>query len=76
MGTQELRDGDAGGLFLLVHALPQGEGVAGVVADLGHHQQADVVGLALLLAAAGPHVGVLERRVRDLSAHVEEVGHG
>lgn len=35
-----------------------------------------MVGLALLRAAARPHVGVFERRRRELPAHVEEVGEG
>lgn len=35
-----------------------------------------MVGLAFLFAAAGPHVRVLERRLRELPAHVEEVGDG
>lgn len=35
-----------------------------------------MVGFAFLLAAARPHVGVFERRLRELAAHVEEVGEG
>ena len=57
------------------HALPKADGSLGVVAALGHHQEAEEVGFGFHLAGAGALDGVVEDDGGELGGYVEEEGY-
>ena len=60
-----------GELLCLRHALPKADCPLGVVAALGHHQEAEEVGFRFHLTGAGALNGVIEGELGDLGGCVE-----